>query len=61
VACFVKQLGAKPFDTSLAIDVDVQTMRALTGNQLKLQHRKGADPAEWPEDLRVREWPEAAQ
>ncbi|MFH1264562.1 MAG: hypothetical protein ABIK89_02460, partial [Planctomycetota bacterium] len=23
-----------------------------------IRSRKGADPAEWPEDLRVREWPE---
>lgn len=24
----------------------------------RLMDRNGADPAEWPEDLRVREWPE---
>ena len=24
----------------------------------RLRDRKGGDPAEWPEDLRVREWPE---
>jgi len=23
----------------------------------KRRDRKGGDPAEWPEDLRVREWP----
>lgn len=40
-AVFVKQLGAKPAGL-------------IEG---RLRHRKGADPAEWPEDLRVREWP----
>ncbi len=25
---------------------------------LKLRHRAGADPDEWPEDLRVREYPD---
>jgi hypothetical protein len=29
--------------------------------RLKLKARKGNDPAEWPEDLRVREMPEAGQ
>lgn len=43
VPVFVKQLGAKPSD----------------GNEgIKLRSRKGSDPSEWPEDLRVREWPE---
>lgn len=27
------------------------------GDLLSLKDRAGADPAEWPEDLRVREWP----
>lgn len=26
--------------------------------RIRLRDRKGGDPAEWPEDLRVREWPE---
>ena len=45
VATFVKQLGAKPF----------------TGNPeiiWSMRDKKGADPSEWPEDLRVQEWPE---
>lgn len=49
VACFVKQLGARPF-----VDRDVPAHRLyLTGS--------AADPAEWPEDLRVREWPAAKE
>lgn len=42
VAPFVKQLGARPVEA---------------GSALHLKHRAGADPSEWPEDLRVQEWP----
>ena len=41
VPVFVKQLGGK----------------AVGLPEGRLRHRKGADPAEWPEDLRVREYP----
>lgn len=44
VPCFVKQLGADARDES--------------GYALSLDHPKGGEPSEWPEDLRVREWPE---
>lgn len=48
VACFVKQLGADPFesysDGSRFVDV-------------RLTDRKGGDIAEFPEELRVREFP----
>lgn len=47
--CFVKQLGAKPFDSDLT---------ELGENEaLKLSDRKGGDQAEWPADLRVRQMP----
>lgn len=42
VAVFVKQLGTVCLDG---------------GARLRLAHPKGGDPAEWPEDLRVREYP----
>lgn len=45
VACFVKQLGAYV----LACDGD-------SGNW-NLRDKKGGDPQEWPEDLRIREFP----
>ena len=45
VACFVKQLGAVPFQHPLPV-------------KWELKHRKGADMTEWPEDLRVRQFPE---
>lgn len=47
VPCFVKQLGAVP--------------AFRTGEGVPISHRKGGDPAEWPEALRVRQFPEAHQ
>lgn len=44
---FVKQLGSLPYEpTSRTTDIP-----------MKLCHPKGANPAEWPADLRVREFP----
>lgn len=46
VACFVKQLGSNP---------------VFPGDPMKTAHasnrNKGGDPADWPRDLRVREFP----
>lgn len=42
VACFVKQVGRQPWED---------------GQPLKLKSAKGGDPAEWPLDIRVREYP----
>ena len=46
VPCFIKQLGAKPYWQEDATAL------------LPLHDRKGGNPVEWPEDLRVREYPE---
>ena len=46
VACFVKQLGARPI---------LSWPRQIRG--MRLKDRKGGDMSEWPEDLRVREFP----
>lgn len=67
VPCFVKQVGAKPayrieapetglygFD-NVAICHDPQFPEV---NYHQLKSRKGADPTEWPEDLRVQQFPE---
>jgi protein gp37 len=72
VPCFVKQLGARPIftdrDTEVmdryamaldaagysALDVDPQ---GGGGVHIPLASRKGGNPAEWPTDLRVRQWP----
>jgi protein gp37 len=49
-ACFVKQLGARP--------VTDHPMEPGALIDAKTADRKGGDMAEWPEDLRVREYPE---
>lgn len=58
-AVFIKQLGLAFSDplhgvagAGLRVDSDAHVTRRLV-------NRKGADPAEWPEDLRVRDWPAA--
>lgn len=51
VACFVKQLGPRPYES-----VSEQT-RGMGGVGLSIKHRKGGDPSEWPEELRVRRLP----
>jgi protein gp37 len=48
VACFVKQFGSNP-EQDFGPDC-----------KLRFIHPKGGDPDEWPEDLRVREFPTAA-
>lgn len=52
VPCFVKQLGGKPLDRVASSDEPFPMLAAMN-----LKDRKGGDPAEWPEDLRVRQWP----
>ncbi len=49
VACFVKQLGARPFDTNPG--------NPIQHRELRPRHRKGGDPLEWPDELRVRQFP----
>ena len=51
VACFVKQLGAKP------VGVWGQENRPFFASHYRLSSRKGGNPAEWPSDIRVREMP----
>jgi protein gp37 len=43
VACFVKQMGSRPL--------------SLKGAPVKLKDPKGGDMSEWPQHLRVRQWP----
>ncbi len=47
VPCFVKQLGAKP----------MVLVHPHGPCDLDLKHPKGGDPSEWPEELRVQEFP----
>lgn len=62
VPVFVKQLGARP-RTRTATDLPEWSsgrsfVKAHEGAYLHtIHHPKGGDPMEWPEDLRVREYP----
>lgn len=58
VAPFVKQLGAKPFDSVCPTCGRDSTCNPLCpAPELKLRDRHGGDWDEWPADLRVREFP----
>lgn len=63
VPVFVKQLGAAPYMPRLPEWHEHPgtwscRISAHSGRfNIQLSDRAGADPAEWPEDLRVREWP----
>lgn len=54
VPCFVKQFGSVSYRAEPTWNLPNQR-----GVRINLQSRSGSDPAEWPEDLRVREWPGA--
>lgn len=59
VAAFVKQLGARPL-----VENWPKQPREMANfgrvESLSLRNRKGGDWLEWPEDLRVREYPKTA-
>lgn len=57
VPCFVKQLGARPRDTDRCESCLDKSICWCVDSQVKLKSAKGDDQAEWPEDLRVREFP----
>jgi len=57
VPCFVKQLGAKVSGR----DLEHPDNEGYGVHDVRLDHPKGGDPSEWPEDLRVREFPAAEQ
>ncbi len=70
VPCFVKQIGSRPQYQEYA-DMSDDAFRAwdskhagepvpLGGLIVHPLDRKGGDPSEWPEDLRVREFPATA-
>ena len=62
VPCFVKQLGAWPTIDHTRVGLLTEKMRSGAYVRhshwtLRLSDRAGANPSEWPEDLRVREFP----
>jgi protein gp37 len=68
VPCFVKQLGAAPvdakhFEIASALFKEQWGFSPTLPNQIEectfvLKDKKGGDISEWPEDLRVRQFPE---
>lgn len=74
IACFVKQLGARCYSMPYrgserkwapeeALDPNGEAIEELgkilgASRHLVLRSAKGGDPAEWPADLRVREFPQ---
>lgn len=68
VACFVKQLGACiAWPPAAGVDAGFINLTFRHSRQddtpygYQLCDRKGGDPSEWPEDLRVRQFPESPQ
>lgn len=67
VRCFIKQLGTYPLVEPNRLrhwewrNINRPEDRRFTQDgdwwRIHLVSRKGGDPAEWPENLRVREWP----
>jgi len=57
VPCFVKQLGSKPFSEADHISHKANAQKMENGFYRFLNDRKGGNWDEWPEDLRVREFP----
>lgn len=57
VPVFVKQMGARPYEAADSAPLDDGAWPV--GNWLHFDDRKGGDPAEWTEYLRVRQFPEA--
>lgn len=55
VACFVKQLGARPEQPTLG------AWNSAHRESLLLRDRKGGDMNEWPADLRVRQFPKESK
>lgn len=55
VPCFVKQLGSRPCGRWGYVPYPAGAYGI--GDFHVLRNRKGADPSEWPADLRVREYP----
>ncbi len=56
VPCFVKQLGAKLEITPQGYDPETGRPQPAM-RQWGIHHPKGGEPSEWPEDLRLREFP----
>jgi hypothetical protein len=61
VACFVKQIGAKPYACRESDYGRADHAGCISEGLEDIRNKKGGDMAEWPEDLRVREFPAVRQ
>lgn len=72
VSCFVKQLGARPYLDVIDHESEDDVSSWFGGARVRwndsweawlprLLSRSGSDPSEWPEDLRVRQFPGQAE
>lgn len=59
VPVFVKQLGTRPVTSEVVFDTDRGINGQTVTTAIVLRDKKGGEPAEWPTDLRVREFPES--
>lgn len=60
VACFIKQLGSNPLHVRRAVEpCGLHQLPGCGCDDGLLSDRKGGDPSEWDEGLRVREWPQS--
>jgi hypothetical protein len=57
VPAFVKQLGAYPCEFNFDMGSEYGGADSSGFYRANLKDKKGADPLEWPEALRVRAWP----
>jgi len=57
VPCFVKQVGADPVRESRQPETNPRSGKLAFEHAIQIKHPKGGDPAEWPPDLRVQQWP----
>ena len=57
VPAFAKQLGAYPREFNFDMGSEYGGADSSGFYRADLKDKKGADPMEWPEDLRVRAWP----
>lgn len=66
VPVFVKQLGPAPIDRHATCADNHEPEECwpvgtlVSSQRINLGNRKGGDPEEWPEDLRIREFPRGA-
>lgn len=56
-ACFVKQLGADPRHNTSGTCAITGEWVGITNSPMTISDKKGGDMAEWPEDLRIRQFP----